>query len=388
MSEVLAALPAEEVERYRAEFPTLARKTHLNTVSLGPLSRRSRARVGEFLDLWEEYGASAWYRIWLGACAEARERLGRLIGAEPEQIALHGCVSNALTAIAGTLDYSVRNEVVVADLDFPTIPVQWLSRADQGVRVRYAASDDGITVPLERYEALINERTAVVATSQVFFTSGAVQDIGALARLAHAKGALLVVDAYQGTGQIPTDVAELEVDFLVTGGLKWLMGGPGLAYLYTAPWLLDRLKPVGSGWFATDNQFEFDAHRLAYRHDGRRMETGTPAIAAVYAGLGGLEMLEAVGVARARSHTLAMVDVIERRARSRGLTLGIPTEWERRSGIVTLRMDDPARVVKHLAARDIITDYRPGLVRVSPFFFTTEADLDVFFEALERLPPE
>jgi len=386
MSDRRAALPSEEVERYRAQFPTLARKIHLNTVSLGPLSSRSRERVLEFLDLWEEYGASAWYRTWLGECAMARERLGRLIGAGPEQIALHGCVSDALAAVANSLDYTRRDEVVVADLDFPTIPIQWLSREGQGITVRFAESSDGITVPLERYEALVTERTALIATSQVFFTSGAVQNLAALAEIAHHKDALLLVDAYQGTGQIPTDVRELEVDFLVTGGLKWLMGGPGLAYLYTAPHLLGDLRPSGSGWFAAANQFDFERRVFTYKADGRRMETGTPAMAAVYAGLGGLEMLEQVGVARARAHTLFMVEYLERQANARGLALGIPSEWTQRSGIVTLRMDEPARVVKHLASRGIITDYRPGLVRVSPFFFTTTDDIDVFLAALDETP--
>ncbi len=384
-STVAAPLSDDEVAQARAQFPTLARKNYLNTVGLGPLSLRSRARVQEFLDLWEEYGASAWYRIWLGACDELRGRFAQLIGAEARQIALHGCVSNALAAVAGSLDYSERDTVIVADLDFPTISYQWLSR--RGVRVLFAASDDGITVPLDRYEALIDERTALVATSQVFFTSGAIQDSAALAELAHLKGALLLIDAYQATGQVPTDVQDEQVDFLVTGGLKWLMGGPGLAYLYTAAHLLPTLNPAGAGWFAAEDQFSFDTRSFAYKPDGRRMETGTPAMAAVYAGLGGLETLAEVGVARARAHALRLVDYIEDIALARGFTLGIPADPAQRSAIVTLRMDDPARAVRYLAQRGIITDYRPGLIRVSPFFFNTRDDIDQFFGALAELPP-
>ena len=109
-------------------------------------------------------------------------------------------------------------------------------------------------------------------------------------------------------------------------------------------------------------------------------------MAAVYAGLGGLEMLREVGVARARSHTLRMVEYLEDRARERGYRLGIPARWDERSGIVTIRMDNPACVVKHLASRGIITDYRPGMIRVSPFFFTTVGDIDVFFSAMDELP--
>ena len=379
-------LSDDEVRRYRAEFPTLARKNHLNTCSLGALSTRSRAAVTEFLDLWEEHGASAWYRIWLGACANLRESFARLVGADATEIALHGCVSTALATVAGSLDYSTRDTVIVADLDFPTIPYQWLSRADQGVRVLYAKSDDGISVPLERFEALIDDRTALVATSHVFFTTGAIQDLAALAELAHRKGALLLVDAYQSTGQVPIDVHAAHIDFLASGGLKWLLGGPGQAYLYTAQHLLDVLRPPGSGWFAADNQFNFDAQHFSYKPDGRRMEMGTPAMAAVYAGRGGLEVLHEVGVARARAHTLALVDRIEAQAYEAGYRLAIPADREQRSGIVTLRMTDPARAVRHLAERSIITDYRPGLLRVSPFFYNTAADVDAFFAALAELP--
>lgn len=377
-----ADLDMDAVRRYRDEFPTLARKTHLNTCSLGPLSRRSRVAVLEFVDLWEEHGASAWYRIWLGACDDLRRRFAALIGASPAEIALHGCVSTALAAVAGALDYTRRPRVVVADLDFPTIAYQWLSRAGQGVEVCFARSDDGIGVDLARYEALIDERTAVVATSQVFFTTGYVQDLAALADLAHRKGALLLVDAYQGTGQIPTDVHAAGVDFLVTGGLKWLMGGPGLAYLYTAERLLSSLRPPGSGWFAAEDQFAFDTEHFRYRADGRRMESGTPAMAAVYAGRGGLEIVQEVGVPQARDRTLALVAYLEDAAGAAGYQVALPTERPHRSGIATIRFDDPARVMKHLAAHGVITDYRPGLLRISPFFFNTEAEIDYLLACL------
>jgi selenocysteine lyase/cysteine desulfurase len=371
--------------RYRDEFPTLSRKVHLNTCSLGPLSRRSRAAVQEFLDLWEEHGASAWYRIWLGACEDLRVRFAALIGASAAEIALHGCVSNALAAAAGSIDYTRRPRVVVADLDFPTIAYQWLSRAEQGVEVCFVHSDDGIGVDPARYEALIDERTALIATSQVFFTTGFVQDLAALADVAHRKGALLLVDAYQGTGQIPTDVRAAGVDFLVTGGLKWLMGGPGLAYLYTAEHLLPSLRPPGSGWFATENQFAFDTQHFSYRADGRRMESGTPAMAAVYAGRGGLEILQEVGVERVRERTLELVEYLERKAIEAGYALALPGERSQRSGIATIRFEDPARAVKHLASRGIITDYRPGLLRLSPFFFNTEDEIDYSLSCLAEI---
>jgi selenocysteine lyase/cysteine desulfurase len=210
---------------YRAEFPIFRRTIYLNSCSLGALSTRSRARVDEYLDLWETRGASAWYDTWWAALADLRSRYARLIGAPDGSIALHPNISTALTAVAESLDYHRRPNVVVTSLDFPTVAYQWLARSGDGVEVVILESPDGITVPVEAIARAVDDRTALVATSHVFFTSGAIQDVRALADLAHRRGALLLVDGYQAAGQLPVDVGELDADFYCSGGLKWLLGG-------------------------------------------------------------------------------------------------------------------------------------------------------------------
>jgi selenocysteine lyase/cysteine desulfurase len=179
---------------YRAEFPIFRRTIYLNSCSLGALSTRSRARVNECLDLWETGGASAWYEIWWAALAELRSRYARLIGAPEGSVALHPNISCGLTSVAESLDYRRRPKVVVTSLDFPTVAYQWLARAVEGVEVVMVESPDGIGVPAEAVARAVDERTALVATSHVFFTTGAIQDVRALADLVHAKGALLLVD--------------------------------------------------------------------------------------------------------------------------------------------------------------------------------------------------
>ena len=280
---------------YRAEFPIFRRAIYLNSCSLGALSTRSRARVNEYLDLWESLGAAAWYEIWWGALAELRSRYGRLIGAAEGSIALHPNISTALTAVAESLDYRRRPKVVVTSLDFPTISYQWLARAHDGVEVVFVESPDGIGVPVDALARAIDERTAIVATSHVFFTSGAIQDVRAVADAAHRKGALLLVDGYQAAGQLPVDVAALDVDFYCGGGLKWLLGGSGVAFLYARPEIGRTLAPRASGWFAHREQFRFDPRRLELHDDARRLEAGTPAMMPVYAQLGGLDIIEELG---------------------------------------------------------------------------------------------
>ena len=211
----------------RSHFPIFERCRYLNTCSLGALSRRSRARVDAFLDTWEARGAPAWYDDWWAALEELRRRYGQWIGASSGTIALHPNISSAVGVVAGALEYRVRPKVVVTDLDFPTVAYQWLAKHGSGVEVEVVASEDGITVPLQKLLDAIDDRTVLVATSHVFFTTGAILDIDALVRHAHGCGASVLVDGYHAVGQIPVDVAELGVDFYVGGGLKWLLGGPG-----------------------------------------------------------------------------------------------------------------------------------------------------------------
>src|SRR5438093_3584302 len=214
-----ASAGAHALARYRSEFPIFRDAVYLNTCSLGALGERTRRRLAEFVDLWQLRGASAWYDVWWAALGELRRRYGAVIGAAPEEIALAPSISVALSAIAEALDYTRRPKVVVTSLDFPTVAYQWLAKRPRGVEVVVVESPDGVTVPVEAIARAVDDRTALVATSHVYFTSGAIQDIRAVADGAHAKGALCLIDAYQSVGQVPVDVHASGVDFLTAGGL-------------------------------------------------------------------------------------------------------------------------------------------------------------------------
>lgn len=381
----MAAAPvsAPSQRHYRDEFPIFRQTIYLNSCSLGALSRRSRARVNEYLDLWERQGAGAWYDAWWTALGELRERYGRLIGAAGGDIALHPSISAALTSAAEALDYRGRRKVVVSRLDFPTLAYQWLARSGEGVELVLVDSPDGVQVPLEAFERAVDDRTALVATSHVFFTSGAIQDVAAVAEIAHRRGALLLVDGYQAAGQLPVDVRRLDADFYCGGGLKWLLGGSGIAFLYIRPELGWRLASRATGWFAHRDQFRFDPEQLALHDDARRFEVGTPAMAAVYAQLGGLDVLDELGPGEVRRETMALTEDLIERARGAGLRPKVAAAPESRSGIVMLPSDDPARDVRRLAQAGIVTDARPGHVRVSPYFYNIADDGAALVELLK-----
>jgi kynureninase len=374
--------PVRDLAPYRSEFPIFERQIYLNSCSLGALSRRSRARVNAFLDEWETRGAAAWYDAWWERLAELRQGYARMIGARADEIALHASVSSATSVLASALDYRRRPKVVTTDLDFPTVVYQWLAKRPAGVEVEIVRSPDGITVPPDLIARAVDDRTALVATSHVFFTTGAIQDLRAVADAAHAKGALCFVDAYQSAGQLPVDVHGSGVDFLCSGGLKWLLGGPGITFLYARAELIRRLEPTVTGWFAHARQFDFDATALVWHDDARRLEQGTPALAAVHAQLGGLEVLDEIGLSRVRLATAALTEDLIGRALERGFRQKVARSPIERSAIVMLPSGDPHGDVARLAARRIVVDARPGHVRISPFFYNTVEDHVAALEAL------
>src|SRR5229473_199818 len=323
-----ASAGAHALARYRSEFPIFRDALYLNTCSLGALGERTRRRVAEFFDLWQARGASAWYDVWWAALSELRARYARIVGAGPEEIALAPSVSVALSAVAEALDYGRRPKVVVTSLDFPTVAYQWLAKRARGVELVVVQSPDQVSVPVEAIARAVDDRTALVATSHVYFTSGAIQDIKRVAEVAR------------------------------------------------------RLAPGIVGWFGHKNQFAFDPRALELHDDARRFELGTPALAAVYAQLGGLDYIEEIGVPAIRTVTAALTEDLIARAQGLGVRPKVAARAEQRSAIVMVPAPDPQAAVRHLADGGIIADARPGHVRLSPFFYNLQDDHGT---ALERL---
>ena len=372
-------------EAWRQEFPGLQKSTYLNTVSLGQLSRRSRAAINRFLDLWEAHGASAWYAYWLDEVDGLRAEFARLIGAGVDEVAIMPNISSALAAVSSSLDFTQRQRVVSTELDFPTITHHFLAKGREGVAPSIIPAPDQVSVPLEAFEAAIDRKTALVATCRVYFTSGYIQDVQAVADLAHRKGALCLIDDYQGTGQVPIEVKAAGVDFLVSGGLKWLIGGPGVAYLYVRRELISGLQPSVAGWFGQLRQFDFDPHHLEFRPDARRFEAGTPSVAAVYAAKAGLEIINEIGSHNLRQRTALLNQDLVRRLGEHGYHLRIPSDSRHHAGITILEIDDPLAITHKLAERGIIVDKRPGAVRVSPYFYNTLEENQIFVQALDEI---
>lgn len=375
---------------YRDEFPILAARTYLISASLGPLSRRSRALALEHLDLWERLGPEElWFDHALPRLQEARELFARLIGASPREIAVVPSVSNGMSSIASCLDLSARPKIVATAMDFPTNHYVWRAQASRGAKLDVAPTHNGVTIETEEVTDRIDGSTALVNINRVLFESSAIVDLPPIVETAHDNGALVLVDDFHGTGILPIDVHALDIDLLLTGALKWLCGGQGIAFLYVREDLIKEMEPRVVGWFGTDDPFDFNRDELRLRADARRFETGTYALPQAWTAVGGLEIILEVGVEAIRSQNRALTELTIQAADDAGLEVLSPRDPTRRGGLVRLRVpggrSEAERVLHRMFEADVVLDQRLDTLRIAPHFFNTPDEIGRCFEELRRV---
>ncbi len=366
------------MDRRRNQFPTLASGIHLLSHSLGPVPRAARESMIAYFDAWEHHTSEdAWATSWWTLSRRVGDRIARILGGAEGSVQIQPNASIALATVASCFDFNTsRNKVVTTALDFPSMEYFWDAQRHIGARIEVVPSDDGISVPLDRILEAIDSETCLVALAHTSYCSSYRVDAPAIAKRAHEKGALVLLDVYQSAGVLQLNAAEWNVDFLIGGSIKWLCGGPSCGYLYVRPELQRDLRPRLTGWVAHDSPFDFAHAPMRYARSVRRFAQGTPSIPALYSTIPGLEIIEAVGIseiaAESERRTQLMIDF----ALERGWRVNTPLEKNQRGGSVMIGVEDASMVVEQLAEQRVFVDWRPRVgLRVSPHFFNTDEEI-------------
>jgi kynureninase len=369
----------DELLVYRKEFPILERTIYMISHSLGAMPRGVYDRLREYADIWATRGNRAWVEGWWDMPVTAGDKIARIIGADPGTIAMHHNVSICQSIILSCFDLTKkRNKIVYEALNFPSVMYVYEAhvRAARG-RLVEVPSDDGLTIDTERMLDAIDEETLLVPISHVLFKSAYIQDARAVIQKAHSVGAKVILDVYQSTGTVPFNVKDFDVDFAVGGSVKWLCGGPGAGYLYMHPALHRTLEPNVTGWMAHRAPFDFEPGRIAYAHDIRRFLHGSPAIPALYAAESGCDIINGAGIERIRAKSLRQTTRLIELADEHGWKVNSPRAKEKRGGTVVIDVPHAAAVVRELAQRNVLVDFRPGVgIRIAPHFYTTDEEVD------------
>jgi kynureninase len=378
---------SDDLLKWRSEFPILDKTVYLISHSLGAMPRATYQRLHDYAETWATRGVRAWAEGWWDMPLTVGDEVGRIIGADPGTVVMHQNVSVCQSLVLSCLEPTAkRNKIVYSELNFPSVMYVYEAHARDGkLRIEVVESDDGITVPLERMLAAIDETTLLVPFSHVLFKSAFLQDAKAIIDRAHEVGAMVVLDTYQSAGTVPFSVKELNTDFATGGSVKWLCGGPGAGYLYVRPDLQTKLEPKTTGWMAHEEPFAFDT-KLRYASNVSRFLHGSPAIPALYAAQSGYQIINEIGVDRIREKSMRQTQYLIELAEEAGFKVTSPKDVRQRGGTVTIAHEHAGAVAKELIRREFIIDYRPGAgIRISPHFYTTDNELELVIREMKNI---
>ena len=369
----------QDVSAFRSQFPILRAKTYLNSCSQGALSRDVEAAIEEWLHSWHQQG-SPWDQ-WVDQYEAGRRQFAALINARPEEVAIVASASAGVNALASALSFGQRKKIVLGEFEFPTMGHIWLSQRTRGADVIFAPATGNRMLP-ETYEALVDRNTLIVPLTHMCFMNGFRSPVAEVVKIAHDRGALVLLDDYQDCGTRPIDVKAMQVDAYVSGTLKYLLGPPGVAFLYVREELADSLVPTVTGWFGQRNPFAFDVKLLDPAPGTRRFESGTPPIPSIYGAMAGAKLLQDVGLARVAEEVRQLTRALIGGATDLGVKMKTPADSV--GPLIVLQTLDADGLVKLFGTEGIVCSNRHDGLRLSVHAYNTLDEVKAVLRLIEK----
>jgi len=357
--------------------------TPMNNCSQAPQTLATRQAADGYLDSWNAQGMD--WDAWMEEVEQARAGFARLINAPVEHVAVSPSVSVAVSSLVSAFAFDDRRVLVSSQAEFPTVGHVLLAQERRGAEVRWAPLDHGAVDPAG-YRSLVDDDTLLLSLTHAYYENGSKQDLAPIITMAHDRGAMVLVDAYQTLGTEPVDVTALDVDFLVGGCLKYLMGIPGIAFLYIKGDLIERLEPSVTGWFGRRDPFAFEAQRLDWSVTATRFDTGTPDIVSAAVARAGLDIINTVGPSAIQTWTEQLSRRLIEGGRERGLALCSPADPSAKSPTTAFRTPVDAQAVETaMRSRGVLPSARGPVIRLAPHFYNTLEDVDNALDALVKV---
>jgi len=371
-------LADREILKIRSRFPIFSKKIYLNSCSQGALSDSVEAAFGEYLKSWHEAG-SPW-DVWVQKYEAVRAQFAEFIGAQADEVAVVPSASAGINSIASAINFRERRKVVLGEYEFPTMGHVWLAQRTRGAVAKFVRAEDE-EIRVEGYREAIDRETAIVPVTHICFKNGFRSPVAEIVRIAHAQGAFVFLDDYQDCGTRPIDVKATDVDFYVSGTLKYLLAAPGVAFLYVRKDLIPLLNPTISGWFAQANPFAFDVEHLELAPNARRFEAGTPPIPNLYAASAGLALLKEIGMENVETQVKKLAQALIAGARELGIHVKTPESSV--GPLVVLQSQNVDAVIAKLAAQNLVVSGRHDGLRISFHVHNTLDDVQQVLSAVK-----
>jgi len=358
---------------------------YLNHASVSPLPLPTVEAINLYLRERAIYGSRKELE-WFERVEEIRKLAADFLGASPEEIAFIKSTTHGLIFIAQGLPLKKGDEVITVNGEFPANIYPWLSLRKKGIRVKFLEPQSG-RVELFQIEKLITERTRLLALSFVDYLTGHKRDLREIGKFLRERGIFLSVDAIQGLGALKLDLTETPIDFLASGGTKWLFSPMGTGILYVRKELLDLLDLPVIGWRGVKNFLDFSHYNMTPKEGARRFEMDTYNLAGLMGFGASLKLISDIGIEEIERRVIGLTDLFADRLNSlKKVKILTPRSSEReKSGIVTFKIEGVSSLSlkEKLQKEGITVSEREGWIRVSPHFYNREEEIESLIRSME-----
>jgi cysteine desulfurase / selenocysteine lyase len=369
---------------WRQEWFEFEDATYLNLAGQSPMPKVSLKAVQAALEA-KKFPHQKPDSTFFEVPGRIRAGIAQIIGANPEEIAVTSGASTGAMAVAHALQWRPGDEVITAQSEFPLQYTTWKPMEQReelklkivSARDRFITADDLI--------AAMTPKTRLVSVSHVRYNDGSLLDAAKVAKACHAQSALLLLDVSQSCGAIPMNVNELGADFLICAGYKWLLGPFGTGFFWVKREHLGMVRPDPFYWMAVEGSDNFAALNFADPKPAPSAKRWDSAEWASYFNFNLVAMDTSVDFAvRARAETVAahnhkLIDLLFARLPKDRCVIASPLETSRRGpyGCFAARSPEKtAELYDKLRKENVIVSLRDGNIRVSPYLYNTEQDID------------
>ena len=363
-------------QQFRDRFPTTKSWAFLDHAAVAPLTLDCVEAIKEYADDLAVNGVVSFQR-WANRIASVREMSGRLLNADPLDVAFVPNTSAGIGIVAEGFPWQPGDNVVTAAEEYPANQYPWMNLQSRGVDVR-AVSSRGSRVAIDDLRQAMDSRTRVLTISAVEFSSGYRNDLDALGELCRSRNIFFFVDAIQSLGVLPLDVRRTPVDALAADGHKWLLGPEGAGIFWIRREWVERLRPTSVGWNSVVGAHDFSAIDFRLKPHAGRWEGGTYNAPGIV-GLGAsLKLLLETGIPLIEQRVLELTDYLCEGAARAGWQVFSSRGANEKSGIVSLMKEglSPWPIKKKCEENGIVVNVRAGRLRVSPHAYNSFEELD------------
>ena len=314
-----------------------------------------------------------------------RQSIAQIIGAKAEEIAVTSGASAGALAVAHGLQWKPGDEVITAKSEFPLQYTTWKPMEQrEGIKLKLVAPRERF-ITAEDLIAALTPRTRLVSVSHVRYNDGSLLDAAKVAKACHAQGALLLLDISQSCGAVPMNVKDLDADFLICAGYKWLLSPYGTGFFWVKQEHLGMLRPDAFSWMAVDGSDNFAALNFEDPKPGANAKRWDSAEWASYFNFNLVGMDASVsfaasaGAETVSAHNRKLIELLFERLPKDSCVIASPLDAAQRGpyGCFAARTKEKTtEMYNKLRKENVVVSLRDGNIRVSPYLYNTEQDID------------